>query len=352
MLRLVGASRSGSGPGRAFLLQVIPPGQSLSDSRLLSNVTIISNRPIVPTANRSCCSLSPMDSAMNRLLLLALGLLITTTSSGCYHYCRHKNGCGDWQQGGCGQEPSCGAGLLPRQARLQHHRPRGRDEVCADDYSECTECGRQHRRRGDDCGMCDDCARQSPRDRRLARRAARRPGRGCDACGGACTGTCGGAASCGPVSACSGAVSYGSCGGCSSCSGGGYPMVGAEGYVSEGGYQPAMGGAPMYGEMISSPPSSGCSGCQGGGQSFSQGGMSYPQGGLMMGSPMMQGGYVMGGSMPSGMVMDGSTGWHSASMPSGPVTSEPISAPAAGTPVYSAPGSTAPAPGSFPTPAK
>ena len=343
--------------GKFPLPQPVMPGQTLSDSRFLSNVTIIFNRPIVSTANRSCCSLSRMDSAMNRLLLLALGLLITTTSSGCYHYCRHKSGCGDYQPGGCGTEPSCAAGLIPRQARLQHHRPRGRDEMCADDYSDCTDCGRRHRRRGDDCGLCDDCARQSPRDRRLARRSTRRPGRGCDACGGACTGACGGMNACGPVSACSGSVSYGSCGGCSSCSGGGYPMAGAEGYVSEGGYQPSMGGAPMYGEMLSSPPSSGCSGCQGGGASFPQGGMSYPQGGMMMGgpmmqAPMMQGGYVTGGSMPSGMVMDGSTGWHSATMPSGPITSEPISAPAAGGPVYSAPGSTAPVPGSFPTPAK
>jgi hypothetical protein len=287
-----------------------------------------------------------MDSAMNRLILLALGLLVTMTSSGCYHYCRHKHGCSSgWQPGGCGAEDSCGAPLASRQARLQHHRPRGRDEMCADDFTECTECGRRHRRGNDDCGLCDDCVRQSPRDRRMARRAtSRRPGRGCDACGGSCTGSCGGDMSCGPVM-----------GGCSSCSGG-YPAMGGEGYISEGGWQPSsMGGAGMYGEMISSPPSGGCSGCSGGGSS-------YPQGAMMMGSPMMQGGYVQGGyvsggMIPSGMPVDGSTGWHSASMPSGsitsgPITSEPMAAPAAGTPVYSAPSTSVPSPGAFPTPAK
>lgn len=304
---------------------------------------------------------------MNRLLLLALGLLVTTTSSGCYHYCRHKGGCSDWQPNGCGGANSCGAAASPRQARLQHHRPHGRDEVCADDFAECTECGRRHRRRNDDCGMCDDCVRQSPRDRRMARRGSRRPGRGCDACGVAsCSGGCGGELSCGPVGAISGPVSYGSCGGCGSCSGG-YSAAGNEGYISEGGWQPsAMGGAPMYGEMISSPPSSGCSGCAGGGAS------SYPQGAMLQGSPMMQGGsvpggyvqggyvqggYVQGGSFPSGMPVESATGWHSATMPSGPIssgpmTSEPLAAPGAGTPVYSAPTTSVPAPGAFPTPAK
>jgi len=325
-------------------------------------MTIFLNRPAAPFAERACCSPSPMDSAMNRLLLLALGLLVTTTSSGCYHYCRHKGGCSDWQPGGCGAASSCGAAASPRQARLQHHRPRGRDEMCAEDFADCTECGRRHRRGNDDCGLCDDCVRQSPRDRRMARRGGRRPGRGCDACGVAsCSGNCGAELSCGPMGAVSGPVSYGSCGGCNSCSGG-FSAAGSEGYISEGGWQPsAMGGAPMYGEMISSPPSSGCSGCAGGG------GSSYPQGAMMQGSPMMQGGYVaggyvqggyvQGGSFPSGMPVDGSTGWHSATMPSGPVTSgpitsEPLAAPAAGTPVYSAPSSSVPSPGSFPTPAK
>lgn len=308
-----------------------------------------------------------MDSAMNRLMLLALGLLVTMTSSGCYHYCRHKHGCSSgWQPGGCGAEDSCGAALAPRQARLQHHRPRGRDEMCADDFAECNDCGRRHRRRDDDCGLCDDCVRQSPRDRRTARRAARRPGRGCDACGGACTSACGGEMSCGPAMGCSGPVSYGTMSGCSSCSGG-YPAMGSAGDLGEGGWQPSsMGGAPMYGETISSPPSSGCSGCAGGGAS------SYPQGAMMMGSPMMQGGYVQGGyvqggyvqggyvqggSIPSGMPIEGSNSWHSASMPSGPITSgpitsEPLGAPAAGSPVYSAPATSVPPPGTFPTPAK
>lgn len=105
------------------------------------------------------------------------------------------------------------------------------------------------------------------------------------------------------------------------------------------------GAAPMMGEGMPAP-SSGCSGCSGGGSTSM-----YPGGTSYMGAPMYQGTVMNGQVISGGMPMDGSTGWVPASMPSSSI-SEPTPAPGVSGTVYSQTGSTAPPPGSFPTPAR
>ncbi len=270
---------------------------------------------------------------MNRCLLLMLGLLTCATGSGCHHYCNHNRGCVDWQQG-CPSDPGCGAAQPMRGARLQHHRPRVREEVVEEEVVACEECGRRTRCGRDNRGVCDDCTRGSRRERRVAGQRGRR-GRNCNACGGACTGECGADMGCGS-----------SAGNCSGCQGGGY--VDAQGYGYEGDMQP-MGGGQMMGAPMSAP-SGGCSSCSGGGST----GM-YPGGTSYMGAPIYQGGGMYPGTAVNGPIvgggMDGSSGWVPANMPSSGNT-EPLPAPGASGVVYSQPGSSAPSPGSFPTPAR
>lgn len=266
---------------------------------------------------------------MNRFALLAVGLFACVTGSGCYHCCYKHRNCVGWQ-GGCYAEPGCGAPLM-KGARLQHHRPRTDCDDGFDDCDDnCTECGRRCHGRGD--GLCDDCGRYGRRDSREARRDARearrasRRGRNCDRCGGSCTGEC-------YVE--SYAVPCGGCSGCSSCAGvemGGYPagMIGTP-----------MMGAPVMGEGMMMPSGgSSCSSCASGGMST----------GSYQGMPMYQGS-VVSGQIINGAQIGTSNGWVS-SPTSSYVPSEPLPAPGASGTNFIPTGSTAPAPGTFPTPAR
>ncbi|RPI77191.1 MAG: hypothetical protein EHM42_14080 [Planctomycetaceae bacterium] len=282
---------------------------------------------------------------MNRFALLAVGLFACLSTTGCYHCCQKHQGCVDWQ-GGCCPEPGCVP--LPRGARLQHHRPR---VDCDDGFEElsdtCADCGRHYHRRDRLDAVCDDCGRYGRRDAREARRDARRDsrlarrdarrGRLCDRCGGACTGACGYEM---------GILPCGDCGMCGSCCGGevGYPagVIGAPMMGS-----PAMGspmmGSPMMGEgmMMPSGGGGGCASCASGGMSS----------GSYMGTPTYQG-TVMSGQIVNPAQIGGSNGWVS-SPSSSYVPSEPTPAPGAGAETNFMPtGSTAPSPGTFPTPAR
>ncbi|MFM8290006.1 MAG: hypothetical protein ACKOGA_25225 [Planctomycetaceae bacterium] len=277
-----------------------------------------------------------MHRIINRLFLLGVGLLLSAVGSGCCHTCNNHGSCLGYQDG-CGADSGCDDSLSSaRVSRLRRTRQRMGD-TCSADVVECEECGRRGRR-GADHGLCDDCSRASRRDRRVVRG---RGGRGasagfCDPCGGSCTGTCGAGASYGvPMSA---------GGGCCGSDMGGYPMSGEMPMGTYGAGMPVEG---MSGGMTGG---GGCSSCSGGS------GASLPMGGMTYGNTTMLPGTVINGPIVSGGMVGGSTsGWVPAQMPTGTTgTSEPLPAPSAGTTVYSNPtaGSTAPSPGTFPTPAR